>query len=64
MVDELDGCGGSMASGDDEMHVGFHGQNRGSRQFQSVNSSAMETEGNTNATVIEGDTQQNESNRA
>lgn len=30
-----------MASGDDEMRVGFHGQNGVSRQFQSVNSSAM-----------------------
>lgn len=43
-----------MASGNDEMRVGFHCQNGVS---QSVNSSPMGMEGNTNATVSEGDTQ-------
>lgn len=46
-----------MVSGNDEMRVGFHGQNRVSGQFQSVNASSTGMEGNTNATVSEGDAQ-------
>lgn len=38
IVNELDECGVSMASGNDETRVRFHGQNGVSGKFQSVNS--------------------------